>query len=151
MIVCTRTDSGNPDFQQLVQKLDADLLLRDGEDHAFFAQFNKIDVLRYVVVAYEDDVPVGCGALKPYDHDTMEVKRMYVLPEQRGRKIATQVLKTLECWAQELQCQKCILETGEKQPEAIALYHSNQYTVIPNFGPYAGVAESICFEKRLVL
>jgi putative acetyltransferase len=149
MITCIRTDSGNTDFQNLVQELDADLRIRDGEEHSFFAQFNKIDSIRNVVVAYHQGNPVGCGAIKHYTDDTMEVKRMYVHPEHRGRGIASVVLKELEDWVKELGYKKCILETGEKQPEAIALYHKNQYGVIPNFGQYADVPTSICFEKRL--
>ena len=149
MITCTKTDSENKDFQKLVQELDADLRIRDGEEHSFFAQFNKIDSIRNVVVAYEQEVPVGCGAIKYYDENTMEVKRMYVPPEYRGKGIASIVLATLENWAKELGYKKCILETGEKQPEAIALYHKNQYNVIPNFGQYADVPTSVCFEKLL--
>lgn len=149
MIICLRCDSSNPDFQKLVTELDRDLRIRDGEDHAFFAQFNKIDQIKHVVVAYNDNVAVGCGAIKAYSDDTMEVKRMFVSPEKRGRGIASMVLKELEHWATELGIQKCILETGEKQPEAIALYKKNDYLIIPNFGQYAGVESSICFEKIL--
>jgi putative acetyltransferase len=149
MITCTRTDSDNKDFQKLVQELDADLRIRDGEDHSFFAQFNKIDSIRYAVVAYSNETPVGCGAIKQYADDTMEVKRMYVPPECRGSGIASVVLKELESWAKELNYKKCILETGEKQPEAIALYHKNQYSIIPNYGQYTDVPTSVCFEKLL--
>jgi GNAT superfamily N-acetyltransferase len=149
MITSIRTDSDNKDFQKLVQELDADLRIRDGEEHSFFAQFNKIDSIRNVIVAYDNNVPVGCGAIKHYAEDTVEVKRMYVLPEHRGRGIASFVLAALESWAAELNYKKCILETGEKQPEAIALYHKNQYSVIPNFGQYADVPTSVCFEKLL--
>ncbi|MEY4540205.1 MAG: hypothetical protein RLZZ306_1962, partial [Bacteroidota bacterium] len=78
-----RTNSENKDFQKLVETLDADLKIRDGEDNAFYAQFNKITSINHVIVAYDGDFPVGCGAIKQYSDDTMEVKRMYVLPEKR--------------------------------------------------------------------
>jgi putative acetyltransferase len=149
MIRLQRTNSENTDFQKLVRELDADLRIRDGEDHAFFAQFNKIDLIKHVIVAYENEAPVGCGAIKEYATDIMEVKRMYVLPETRGKGIATLVLEELEKWAGELGYKKCILETGEKQPEAIRLYHKNNYLVIPNYGQYANVTTSVCFEKGL--
>lgn len=149
MIVYRRTNSGNKDFRRLVEELDADLRLRDGNDHAFFAQFNKIDSINTVVVAYAQEMPVGCGAIKHYADDTMEVKRMYVLPEHRGKGIASGVLAELETWAKELYVKRCILETGNKQPEAIALYHKNLYQVIPNFGQYEDVPTSVCFEKYL--
>ncbi len=150
MITLIRTDSGNPDFQKLVADLDKDLQIRDGEDHSFFAQFNKIDLIKYVIVAYRDGEAVGCGAIKQYGEQAMEIKRMYVPPASRGQGIASQILTALEHWAAELQFSACILETGEKQPEAIQLYKKNNYVVIPNYGQYAAVPTSICFEKKLV-
>lgn len=144
-----RTNSSDSDFQILVRELDQDLRRRDGEDHAFFAQFNKIDTIRHVVVAYRDGRPVGCGAVKHYETGVMEIKRMYVAPELRGQGIASQVLMELEAWCNELGYGRCILETGEKQPEAIRLYLKNNYHLIPNFGQYAGVESSRCFEKIL--
>ncbi len=149
MIRLSRTDSSNPDFQSLVQLLDAELRQRDGEEHAFFAQFNKIDQIRQVVVAYDAEKAVGCGAIKPYDAHTMEVKRMYVLPNQRGKRIAVAVLQELEKWTGESGYRNCILETGERQPEAIALYTRCGYQRIPNYGQYANVATSVCFHKTL--
>ena len=144
-----RTNSNNKDFVGLVEALDADLAIRDGKDHAFYARYNKIDMIRYVVLAFEDGEPMGCGAIKEYDPGTMEVKRMYVPPRSRKRGIATKVLAELEKWARELGYARCILETGKKQPEAIALYGRSGYTVIPNYGQYAGVDNSVCFEKAI--
>lgn len=144
-----RTNSENQDFVQLVHLLDQDLQRRDGADHPFFAQFNKIDSIKYVVVAYMDLYPVGCGAIKEYDGGTMEVKRMFVTPEHRGNGVATAVLKELELWTVELGFKKCILETGERQPEAIGLYAKNKYHRIPNYGQYANVLTSVCFSKEL--
>lgn len=149
MITITRTDSSNTHFQELVAALDADLRIRDGEEHGFYAQFNKIDMIRHVVVAYDGNKPVGCGAVKAYDAETMEVKRMFVAPEERCKGIASIVLSELETWTNELGYQKCILETGIKQPEAIALYLKNKYVRIPNYGQYAGVENSVCLEKTL--
>lgn len=149
MIRIVRTNSDDQDFVQLVRHLDADLAKRDGEDHSFYAQFNKIDKIKYVVVAYEDDRPVGCGAIKEYALDTTEIKRMYTSPESRGKGIASKILRELEAWAVELSYKKCILETGKKQPEAIGLYKKNGYQIIPNYGQYAEIENSICFEKPI--
>jgi len=146
---CIRTDSGNRDFQELVTYLDKDLSIRDGNDHAFYAQFNRIDMIKHVVVAYQNGFPVACGAIKEYDEDTMEVKRMYTVPDYRGKGFATIIIKELENWASELNYSKCILETGIKQPEAIALYEKNQYQRIPNYGQYTEVKTSVCFQKIL--
>lgn len=150
MIELKYTDSNNPDFQQLVTLLDKDLRIRDGEDHAFYNQFNKIDAIKYVTVAYEYQIPVGCGAIKEYDTQTMEVKRMYVDESHRGKGIATLILIELEKWARSLGYKKCILETGIKQPEAISLYKKNGYSIIPNYGQYENVETSVCFEKDLI-
>jgi putative acetyltransferase len=149
MIRITRTDSDNQDFIDLVKYLDADLSERDGNKHSFYAQFNKVNKIKYVVVAYENSKPVGCGALKEYSPNTMEVKRMYTLPESRGKGIASQILTELEIWAAELSYEKCILETGKKQPEAIGLYKKNGYKVIPNYGQYVEIENSVCFEKDI--
>ncbi len=149
MIKIVRTNSDNPDFIELVRLLDEDLAKRDGEEHSFYAQFNTIDKLKFVVLAYENDKPLGCGAIKEYSAKAMEVKRMYVLPGSRSKGIATKVLFELETWASELSYTKCLLETGKRQPEAIGLYKKNGYTLIPNYGQYAGVENSVCFEKEL--
>lgn len=149
MIILKRTNSDDPDFQALVRELDRDLAVRDGEDHSFYAQFNKIAAIKHVVVANNDGAPVGCGAIKEYSKDVMEVKRMFVPEDRRGKGIATLILKELEKWTAELGFRKCILETGHKQPEAIGLYRKNDYVQIPNYGQYEGIENSICFEKEL--
>jgi putative acetyltransferase len=149
MIRLLRTNSDNQDFIELVKCLDADLAERDGKDHPFYDQFNKIDKIKFVVVAYEDGIPVACGAIKEFSPEVMEVKRMYTSPESRGKGIASNVLTELERWAFELSYKKCILETGKKQPEAIRLYRRSGYQTIPNYGQYAGVENSVCFEKYL--
>lgn len=145
-----RTDSNNPDFVELVKQLDADLAIRDGDDHAFYDQFNKLDAIKHTVVAYnEANRAVGCGAIKQFETGTMEVKRMFVPLEERGKGIAGEILKELEIWAKELGNDKCILETGIKQPEAISLYKKSGYRFIDNYGQYAGVENSVCFAKLL--
>ncbi|QHT67046.1 GNAT family N-acetyltransferase [Rhodocytophaga rosea] len=149
MIKLIRTNSDNPDFVTLVRLLDADLAKRDGDEHSFYAQFNKIAKIKYAVVAYEGDKPMGCGAIKEFATDVMEVKRMYVSPEARNKGIATLILTELEKWAAELSYTKCVLETGKRQPEAIALYEKNGYRQIPNYGQYTGIENSVCFEKEL--
>jgi len=144
-----RCSADNPDFQKLVAELDQDLRIRDGAEHGFFAAFNKTDRIKHAVVAYLQDRPVGCGAMRAYNDASMEIKRMYVQAEQRGLGIGGTILKELEKWAGESGFTHCILETGKKQPEAIALYLKHQYHYIPNYGPYEQVESSVCFEKNL--
>ncbi|MEE1944989.1 GNAT family N-acetyltransferase [Pedobacter sp. KR3-3] len=150
MTTCIQTTSENSDFQQLVKLLDAYLAEKDGNEHAFYAQYNKTDDIKQVIVAYRDDVPVGCGAIKAFSAQAMEVKRMYVKPEHRGQGIASLVLTELESWAKLLGYEKCLLETGKRQQEAVALYQKNGYQIIPNYGQYIGVDNSVCFEKILM-
>lgn len=149
MIAIIRTDSTNPDFQKLVKALDSELAVRDGEEHGFYSQYNKIDAIKQAVVLYYNNKPAACGAIKPYSETSAEVKRMYTLPELRGKGLAAGVLQVLEQWAAQLGFEKCILETGIRQPEAIALYKKCGYTLIPNYGQYAGVENSVCFEKSV--
>ncbi|RKR13395.1 acetyltransferase (GNAT) family protein [Maribacter vaceletii] len=144
-----RTTSKNKDFIGLVKKLDAYLAITDGDEHAFYNQFNSIQSLKYVLVIYLNDVPVGCGAIKPIEESSMEIKRMYVSPKAREKGFATKILKELESWTKELNYTSCILETGIRQTEAVALYKKCNYTIIPNYGQYIGVKNSLCFKKEV--
>jgi putative acetyltransferase len=149
MLKLTRTDSTNEDFRQLVPILDKELAVLDGEDAEFYAQFNKTESIPHVIVAYQDGIPVGCGAIRAYEGDTAEVKRMFVLRPFRRRGIAEQVLYELEAWARELSYSTLILETGVVQPEAIGLYQKNGYHIIPNYGQYADMPKSVCMQKTI--
>lgn len=149
MIKLVRTDSDNADFRRLVSRLDEYLREKDGADHAFYNQFNSIDHIRNVVVAYEEEQAAGCGAFKQYDEQSAEIKRMFVDPDFRGRGIAGLILAELERWARELNFTRSILETGLRQTEAVKLYQKENYRVIPNYGQYIGVENSVCMEKEL--
>lgn len=133
----------------LVQSLDEFLAEIDGEEHVFYAQLNKTSTLNHVVVVYNHGEAVSCGALREFDPETMEVKRMFTKPGSRGKGFASAVLRELENWAAELGYKKCILETGLRQPEAISLYKKQGYLSRPNYGKYANVINSVCFEKIL--
>ncbi|UMY64337.1 MULTISPECIES: GNAT family N-acetyltransferase [unclassified Flavobacterium] len=142
------TTCADADFLSLVVLLDADLAEKDGDDHAFYAQFNKpigLDPL----VAYHDGKAVACGAIKEIQPGVAEVKRMFTLPDYRGQGVATRLLTALEERARANGFRECWLETGKKQVDAVALYRKSGYTVIPNYGPYEGVDDSICFRKEL--
>ena len=149
MIKLVRTDAKNEDFVHLVAKLDADLGGRDGEDHAFYDQFNSINSIKHAVIAYSNEEAVGCGAIKEHDANSMEVKRMYVAPDTRGMGIAAKILRELEKWTSELNYSSCVLETGKRQPEAIALYEKNGYLRVSNYGQYQGIENSLCFQKNV--
>ena len=144
-----RTDHNHPDFKSLVDTLNQELSVRDGEDHAFYSQFNGLENLEQVVLAYEGNVAIGCGAFKFFETGKVEIKRMYTPPVGRKKGTATQVLKELEVWAKELGNKSCVLETGKNLPEALALYSKSGYLRITNYEPYLTTDNSICFEKIL--
>jgi GNAT superfamily N-acetyltransferase len=149
MITLRRCTSDDAVFRALVAELDAELWRRYGELQATFVPHNKIDALDTVLVAAEGDRPVGCGCFKPFDEATVELKRMYVASDARGRGIAAQLLAGLEAWAHERGAATMILETGPNQPEAVALYEKAGYTRIARFGPYVQMPTSICMAKPL--
>ena len=149
MISTKRTNAENIDFVDLVARLDKLLAELDGREHDFYNQYNKTDTIKHVVMAYSGELPVACGAIKEFDAETMEVKRMFTSDSHRGKGIATQVLAELENWATELGYSKCILETGKRLPDAVRLYQKNGYLPIPNYGQYVAMENSICFEKKL--
>lgn len=144
-----KTTPQHPDFIRLIKVLDVDLAIRDGDEKDFHAQYNKTDNIKHAILVFEDETAVGCGALRHFDSTTIEIKRMFVSPENRGKGIATLTLKALEDWARSLGYRHAILETGNKYPEAISLYTKNGYQRIPNFGQYEQVLSSRCFKKQL--
>ena len=149
MMNILRTNSTHPGFVQLVQQLDAYLHEIDGAEHAFYAQFNTIDYLKEVVLIFEDDLPIACGAFRPLDASTVEIKRMFTLPGHRKNGVATQVLRELELWAAECGFSECVLETGKRMSDAVQFYLKNGYEIIPNYGQYVAVENSICFKKKV--
>jgi len=149
MYTLKRTNSADLDFQKLVHELDQYLAIINGNKNDFFVQHNKLDLITHVLVAYEGSEAVGCGAMKDFTENTIEIKRMYVPIEKRCKGIAKFILDELQKWAQELGYKKCILETGDKMDDAIALYQKNNFNRIPNYGPYVNNESSICFEKNI--
>ena len=144
-----RTNSKNKDFMNLVKELDAYLKVTDEDEHDFYNRFNNLNVLKEVVVTYVSENAVGCGAIKKFDNSTVEVKRMFVSLDNRGTGVAQKILQELETCAKELGYKKCILETGVRQVEAVKFYKKCGYKIIPNYGQYQGMENSICFEKKI--
>lgn len=144
-----RTTSENPNFAELIVALDDDLYQRNGEAQLKYRPYNKVDTIKHIVVIYVDGNPVGCGAFKKFDDESVEIKRMFVYPEMRGKQLAAKILKELEKWAVEEGYYKAVLETGHKQTEAIRLYTVAGYTLTENYGQYIGMDESICYRKEL--
>jgi GNAT superfamily N-acetyltransferase len=102
------------------------------------------------LVARRNGEPVGCGAVRPGpEPGTGEVKRMYVVPQARGQRIAERVLAELESAARRLGYSRLVLETGTEQPEALRLYERLGWVPVPAFGHYAASPLSRCFGRDL--
>lgn len=144
-----RSDSRNHDLQELIHALDAEFVVRYPHQGNMFTQFNLLADNARVVLAYDDVKCIACGAFRPLSETTVEIKRMYTLPEFRNQGIGKKILQELETWARSENFQEAILETGIKQPEAIAAYEKSGYVLIPNFPPYENVNESVCYGKKL--
>lgn len=143
-----RTNSTDPDFQHLVEQLNRYLLEQYGALQDFYSQFNKIDNIPNVVMAYWEGQPAGCGCFKNFDEQSVEIKRMFVCDSLRGKGIGSKILQELEKWAVESGKSRLVLEMGNRQPEATQLYSKMGFKVIPNYGQYIGMEEtSICMEK----
>ena len=149
MCLIIRTDSENPDFQTLIKELDSDLNSRYGDLQLQYNAYNKVDLIKHVVIAYKDDLPIGCGCFKIVDDHSVELKRMFVKSSYRGTGISGSILSELEQWVQDYGFKRIILETGLKQPEAIQFYQKHGYLKIPNYGQYIDNPNSLCMEKIL--
>ncbi len=148
-ITIKRTDSYDLDFPQLVTLLNRELRERYGGLQSIYDSYNQISNLETVVLGYSNDLPVACGCFKKYDDTTVEIKRMFVKPDERRQGIGSSILSELEIWAKEKGFLYVVLETGNKQPESIALYKKAGFAIIPNYGEYIGKQISVCMKKEL--
>lgn len=144
-----RTNSDDLDFKLLTRQLDEELDVMDKKAHELCSPFNNIETIKYALVAYLNETPVGCGAIREYEDRTMEIKRMFVVFDERGKGVASALLKELEKWSKELNYNTAILETGAKMPSAINLYQKHGFSIIPNYGQYKHIESSLCFKKEL--
>ena len=147
MISLKRCESHHPDYSDLIKLLDQELENRYDDFQEQYNTLNNIGFIETVVVAYNDDNPVGCGCFSAYDDGIVEMKQMFVKKEERGKRIATLILLMLELWAADMGYKIAILETGIAQAEAIGFYVKSGYELIPNFGQYIGKVNSFCFHK----
>jgi GNAT superfamily N-acetyltransferase len=138
-----------PDAVALRAAQRRDIEARYGPDSEPGAPPTAADIVHFVVAYAADGTPAGCGGLRRLDATSGEIKRMYVAPGYRGTGVSTAVLGALEEHARGLGWTHLRLETGPGQPEAVRFYRREGYRPIPNFGPYAGEPQSLCFERAL--
>ena len=150
MVLCLRrVPVDDPDFLSLVKSLSEMLSELNGEMDSYYSSFNTASSLTKAVVAYLDDDAVGCGGLRATHDGAVEIKRMFVSPNARGTGIGRMILQELENMAQEDGYERAVLETSKRLTNANHLYARSGYSVIPNYGPYVGLEDSVCMEKAL--
>lgn len=145
------TDGSNTDFVALCHELDAYLnhIVGGEENRAQYIPYNSPDDIQDAFVAYDDDQAVGCAAIKRYDDESAEVKRVFIREEYRGQGISKKLMELLEQTVKEQGYSCLLLESGEILVEAMALYRKIGFKVIPNYGPYKDMPESVCMKKEL--
>jgi GNAT superfamily N-acetyltransferase len=143
-------DHLHPDFVALTQALDGELAARNGCAQQAYLGLNKLDGIANVVVAYAGDRPAACGSFKVHDGQTAEVKRVFVDPAYRGQGLSKALMGCLEARARRMGFSTLILETSRNFAEANGLYSSLGYTRTDAYGPYVGMADSVCYRKELV-
>lgn len=146
-----RTDGTDKDFIENCRRLDKDLDERVGKviQREKYQKYNQLDKIKEAIVVYDENTLVGAGSIRKYDIQNVELKRIYISPLFRGRGIGTELVSRLMEWAKELGYQRMILETGERLTESCALYKKLGFEIIPNYGPYENMKESLCMARDL--
>ena len=145
------TNGQNQDFILLCHELDAFLneLVGGEENRAEYIPYNALDDIHDVIVAYDENIPIGCVSFKYYDKEKAEVKRFFIREKYRHNGLGRELMKLLEASAKEQGYCYLVLESGEPLVAAMKLYRSMGYEVIPNYGPYVDMPDSVCMMKAL--
>lgn len=146
-----RTTGKNEDFIENCRLLDLDLDRRVGRQikREKYQKFNQLDEIKEAIVVYDEDKPIGGGAIRKYDDETVELKRVFVHNEYQGQGIGSRLVSLLIEWAAQLGYRRMILETGELLSESCAVYKKLGFKVIPNYGPYVDMPESLCMGRAI--
>ncbi|MEO8711983.1 MAG: GNAT family N-acetyltransferase [Parafilimonas sp.] len=144
-----RTAANHPDFIYLVSLLDHELWVELEEDQSTYEKYNIVPDIKTAIIIYDDEKPIAIGCFKKYNDTTVEIKRMFVDKNYRGKRISKTVLNELEKWAMEEGFEYSILETSIHFDVAKSLYQKEGYVIIPNYDQYEGLEESVCMKKKL--
>lgn len=146
-----RTDGKDVDFIENCRLLDMDLDRRVGKKvkRDKYKKYNQLDEIQEAIVVYDDNKVIGGGAIRRYDDKNIELKRVFVHTEYQGQGIGSRLVTLLIEWAIELGYNRMILETGELLAESCTVYRKLGFQVIPNYGPYMDMPESLCMAKDL--
>lgn len=145
------TDGTDSDFAMLCGRLDQDLdkLVGGKIQREQYEQYNQRDDIHDVIVVYDKGEPIACGAFKMYDEEHAELKRIYTEPSIRNKGLGAEIVRRLEANAKIKGFKWCILETGKPLEAACRLYKKAGYKIIPNYGQYADMPDSICMGRKI--
>lgn len=146
-----KTDGNNQEFHNLCMQLDDALnqMVGKKQQEKNYNQLNQLNEIHDVILIYDGTTAIGCGAYKLYDEETVEIKRVFVKNEYRGKGLAKELIRRLEADARIKGFRFAVLETGRPMLEAQALYKKSGYKEIPNYGPYADLPNSVCMSKKI--
>lgn len=150
-IILRQVDCENQDFLMLCEELDIFLNRAIGgeEKREKYKKFNHAETMDYIVIAYDNSEPVGCGALRRYSEEEVEVKRVFVRESYRGRNIGGMILEALILQAERMSFQRMILETGVFLEDSVRLYQRYGFEKTENYGAYRDMPESLCMGRGI--
>ena len=151
MLIYKWTDGNDIDFQKFYMKTEEyySNIVGGIENRKEFIPYNISECITEVLIVYIDDEAVGCAGLKRYSEVDVEIKRVWVEPEQRGHHIALDMMAQIEERASNDGFKRTILQTREIMKDAVELYKKLGYTKIDNYPPYDRLDGAICFAKEL--
>ena len=146
-----RTDGRNKDFIENCRLLDMDLDRRVGKiiKRDKYKKYNQLDEIQEAIIIYQNNKVIGGGAIRRYDDENIELKRVFVHTEYQGQGIGCKLVSLLIEWAEELGYKRIVLETGKLLVESCAVYKKLGFEVIANYGPYVNMPDSLCMAKDL--
>lgn len=151
MFSISEVDKSDSGLLWLVSELDAfqNALYPTESNHCLDLSTVTDEQLRCIIVRDEGGLPAGCGALLFHENGSAEIKRVYIRPEYRGRKLGEQIVSAIETIDSEKNLSLLQLETGIHQQPAIALYRRCGYEICNSFPPYATDPLSVFMCKKL--
>lgn len=145
------TDGNNEDFRCFYEKTEEyySKIVGGVSNRSGFVPYNLSDSISDVLIAYSDGIAVGCAGLKRYSDNDVEIKRVWVEPDCRGKKIGTQLMEQIEEKARLMGFKRTILQTRPIMSDAVGLYEKRGYTLIENYPPYDKLEGAICMALNL--
>ena len=144
-------DGNNEDFQRFYLKTEEyySRIVGGKKNREGFIPYNLSESISDVLIAYSDGKAVGCAGLKRYSDQDVEIKRVWVEPEWRGKHIATGLMDQIEDQARKMGFKRAILQTRPIMPDAVGLYENRGYVLIGNYPPYDKLEGAICMALNL--